>query len=81
VNESPRVTNTIEVIDKNGEVLFLELSGSLKRLLKSSFKCNGSGLGALERVVELKMWISECISYVWNGQPSKEGWEPLLQAM
>jgi hypothetical protein len=55
VNESPRVTNTIEVIDKNGEVLFLELSGSLKRLLKSSFKCNGSGLGALERVVELKM--------------------------
>jgi hypothetical protein len=37
-SESPRVTNTIEVVDGDGEVFLLELVGSLKVELQSSLK-------------------------------------------
>jgi hypothetical protein len=37
-SESPRVINTIEVVDGDGEVLLLESGGTLKVELKSSLK-------------------------------------------
>jgi hypothetical protein len=40
-SESPRVTNTIEIIDGDDDVLLFKLGGSLKGELKSSLKNKG----------------------------------------
>jgi hypothetical protein len=52
--ESPRVTNTTEVVEGEGEVLLLQSGGSLKQELKSSLKNKDSRVWILERE-ELKI--------------------------
>jgi hypothetical protein len=44
--KSPRVTNTIEIVEGQGEVLLLELGGSLKGELKSSLMNKDSRFGS-----------------------------------
>jgi hypothetical protein len=71
-DESPKVMNTNEFVDKNVEVSLLGNEGSLKRWLRSSLKSSRMS----ERSVAAKKgtFFSEVRKYIsehWSGPPAK----------